>query len=344
MPWCNILLLISIVLGSSLRAAKPLCEIKGPIRFGGLNWDSSAILTHLASFVAEKSFGCQSTVIPGMTIPLVIGMARGDVDVMMEIWESTSVIPWKKYKKAGRVQALGTVISDASQGFYVPRYVVEGDPQRKIKAVAPKLKKVSDLPVYASHFRASESLDKGRFYNCVPGWACEIYNTNKFLAYKLDKKFINFRVGSAAALFLALEKAYERGKPFVGYLWAPHWALAKYDMVRLKEPPFDAKIWQNLNSKRPPKPLLGCDFPNTAIVVGASTKFVTKAPRFSSFLSRIRLPTAIINSALLSIIAKDTSPRMVAVTILKQHPKLWQSWLGKNEGKRLRVALDKISQ
>jgi glycine betaine/proline transport system substrate-binding protein len=49
------------------------------------------------------------------------------------------------------------VFDDAAQGFYVPRYLVEGDAERGIEPLAPDLRSVSDLPRYAELFRDPSS-------------------------------------------------------------------------------------------------------------------------------------------------------------------------------------------
>ncbi|MEZ5855277.1 MAG: glycine betaine ABC transporter substrate-binding protein [Hyphomicrobiaceae bacterium] len=42
-------------------------------------------------------------------------------------------------------------------------------------------------------FKDPEELSKGRFYNCIAGWQCEVTNTKKLYAYGLLKDFTNFR-------------------------------------------------------------------------------------------------------------------------------------------------------
>ena len=66
---------------------------------------------------------------------------------------------------------------DGIQGWFVPRYLVEGDSSRKIEALAPNLKIVSDLIKYKKLFVELENPNIGRFYNCMLGWACEDINS-----------------------------------------------------------------------------------------------------------------------------------------------------------------------
>ncbi|MEB0015164.1 histidine ABC transporter substrate-binding protein, partial [Glaciimonas sp. Cout2] len=63
---------------------------------------------------------------------------------------------WIRAEKAGSVMPLGKVIVVASEGWYVPEYVIMGDASRGIKPMAPTLKSVSYLPTYKSFFKDME--------------------------------------------------------------------------------------------------------------------------------------------------------------------------------------------
>ena len=76
---------------------------------------------------------------------------------------------------------LGTTFPDASEGWYVPRDLVDGP-----DAKAPDLKSVTDLKRHKALFSDPDEPAKGRFYNCVAGWVCEGVNSKKLIAYGLD--------------------------------------------------------------------------------------------------------------------------------------------------------------
>ncbi|WP_205508360.1 glycine betaine ABC transporter substrate-binding protein, partial [Stenotrophomonas indicatrix] len=77
-------------------------------------------------------------------------------------------------------------------------------PQRGIEAKAPELRSVADLPRYKALFRDPEEPAKGRFYNCPTGWTCEIVNSQKLKAYRLQDSYTNFRTGTGPALDAAI--------------------------------------------------------------------------------------------------------------------------------------------
>ena len=79
---------------------------------------------------------------------------------MMEVWEENIRDAWTSAKNKGEVKELGVTFKGARQGFYVPRYLIEGDAKRRIKPQAPNLKSVSDLPKYKELFLDKEERNK----------------------------------------------------------------------------------------------------------------------------------------------------------------------------------------
>ena len=120
-------------------AANAACPIDEPVVFAGLDYGSAAFHTALARQILEKGYECETDAIPGTTLVLAQGLARGDVDIMMEIWTANPAQAFVDGEKAGTTTRLGTTFPDAVEGWYVPRYVVEGE-----NAPAPDLKSVTD--------------------------------------------------------------------------------------------------------------------------------------------------------------------------------------------------------
>ena len=318
----------------TLIAASAKCELKRPIRFAGLDWDSNIFLTEVAKFIVEASYGCETESVPGTSLPLLAGMMKKDVDVMMEVWLDNVKEAWNKGIKDGSVVNLGVTFKGAVQGFYVPRYLIEGDKKRGIKAAAPDLVSVSDLPKYKKLFKDREEPEKGRFYNCILGWSCEVINSNKLKAYGLDEHYTNFRPGTGAALAAAISSAYKRGKPFVGYYWEPTWILGKYDMVMLKEPKYNDKDWSTLIDQKAKNPV-GVAYPVKDIYLGASKDFYDQAPKLVSFFKAFEVTKDQINEALAMMEEEGLSHKAAAIKFLQKYPTHWKSWLGATEAAKV---------
>ncbi len=313
--------------------AEPKCELERSVNFAGLDWDSALFHSEVAAFILQKGLGCQTEIIPGTTIPLTAGLVRGDLDIMMEIWNNQTTEAWRKGEEAGKVQLLGFNFPDAVQGWFIPRYLVEG-----ANAPAKGLTHVQDLVKFKTLFRDPEAPKKGRFYNCKLGWNCETINTKKFQIYGLGKHFVNFRSGTGAALSAAIASAYKRKKPIVYYYWGPSWIMGKYDAVKLKEPDCSEEEWKTLTSEK--SPTKACAYPINKVYIGANTTFIQKAPVITAFLRKYKTSSKLVNEALVYLKDnKGARARDAALFFLKTHPEIWTKWLPEDVAKRVKAAL-----
>lgn len=324
---------------ASADAGEVTCEIDRPVVFAGLDWQSNAFHTAVVRYVIENGYGCRTDVIPGTTLPLLAGMRRGDIDVTMEIWPENITEAWAEGVAAGELKEVGTTFPDARQGWFVPRYLIEGDGERGIEARAPDLKSVFDLPRYAELFRDPEEPDKGRFYNCILGWACETVNTRKLRLYGLDAHYTNFRPGSPAALSAAIASNYRRGHPFLAYYWSPTWVLGRFDLVQLDEPPYEREAFETLALTDNPEQAVA--YPVSRVVVGAHRDFVAAAPRLVAFLAAYETTNAEV-SEVLSWLEENrrARPEDAAVRFLKADADRWRAWVPAEVAARLAPLLD----
>ncbi|MEM7505655.1 MAG: glycine betaine ABC transporter substrate-binding protein [Pseudomonadota bacterium] len=203
------------------------------------DWTGGAVTCEMIHYILENEMGYK---VKRITIPagtaLDEGMRAGDLDFGCERWPSYDPVKEKFVKEYGGdgsiVYYAPTGVVGAS-GYYVPRYLVEGD-----GAKAPDLKAVTDLPKYAEMFTTLESDGKGRLLGCpVAAWACED-------AARLEGLNVDFAVtelGSETAHWAEIEAAYKRGEPFVAYAWEPHWIHATLDLVELELPAYSDEAW-----------------------------------------------------------------------------------------------------
>jgi len=303
------------------------CEFDRTVVFAGLDWQSNAFHTAVARRILEYGYGCKTDVIPGSTIPLLQGVAQGDIDVVMEVWKDNVTEVWKRALSRHQVVEVGINFEDAVQGWFVPRYLVEGE-----GALAPELNSVFDLPRYKKLFSDPEEPDKGRFYNCVAGWTCEVVNTAKLNAYKLYTDFTNFRPGTGAALAAAIASANIRRKPILAYYWGPTWILGKFDLVMLEEPPFDPNTFRMLTID--PDPQQATAYPIVPVVVGANSKFAAASQEIVAFLASYKTNGALVSDVLAYMEDKSASADEAARWFLLNHYDVWSSW----------VPADKLSQ
>ncbi|MBA1261020.1 ABC transporter substrate-binding protein [Pseudomonas oryzihabitans] len=288
------------LLAAGTAQADSWCASK-PVKFAGVNWESGMLLTELMGFVLQHGYDCKVDSIPGNSITLEQALGNNDIQVFAEEWIGRSEA-WNKAAAAGKVVGVGAPIEGATEGWYVPRYLVEGE-----GAKAPKLKNIADLGQYAELFRDPEEPGKGRFYNCPAGWTCELENTQMLQSYGLSDKYTNFRPGTGPALDAAIVSATKRKQPILTYYWSPTPLLGRVHMVQLKPRDGEAKRIQ--------------------VQAGLSKPFHDGAPELVAVLSRVNVPIELLNRTLAEQAdAKQDAPA-AAKALLKAHPELWQAWV-----------------
>jgi glycine betaine/proline transport system substrate-binding protein len=307
-----------LLVGSGASQAAGWCESGKPVKFAGLNWESAMLLTDILQVIFDKGYGCTVDALPGNSIAMENALGTNDIQVFAEEWVGRSEV-WNKAAAAGKVVGIGAPVVGAVEGWYVPRYVIEGDAKRKLAAKAPDLKAVSDLPKYAALFKDQEEPGKGRFYNCPAGWTCELENTDMLKRYGLEDTYTNFRPGTGPALDAAILSSYKRGEPILTYYWSPTPLMGQVDLVRLEEKPGVNKTID--------------------IKVGVSKVFHDEAPELVAVLEKVNLPIDLLNQNL-GRMAKDRieSPKLARL-FLKEHPEVWHKWVSEDAAKKVSASL-----
>jgi glycine betaine/proline transport system substrate-binding protein len=325
----NFPMLVCIALCLALAGGTALAADKKPIIFADFGWDTAQVHNRIAGFIIKNGLGYETKYVTGETIMLntaLIQAKGGEApNVNMETWTDN----WQELYDEGLAKGqdpktkegfihLGSNFPNSVQGWYVPTYMIKGDAERGIKATAPDLKSVFDMPKYWELFKDPEDPKKGRFYSCIPGWACSEINEKKFKAYGTDKNYNIMQPGSGPALAASIEAAYKRGKPWFGYYWAPTWVLGKFDMTRLEEPPFDPALFDATAA---------CEYPAVKCDIVVHKSLPEWAPDVVEFLKNYETTLDINNKCLAHM--QDTGGTVddAAMYFLKNYDDLWTTWL-----------------
>ncbi|MBE0601030.1 MAG: ABC transporter substrate-binding protein [Firmicutes bacterium] len=296
--------------------------------FADAGWDSIRLHNAIAAFIGETAYELDTEEISGSTPLTYTGLLSGDVSVYMELW-TDNLSSYAQDLAAGKFMELGVNFDDNAQGFYVPRYVIQGDAERGIEAMAPELKTVADLKNYPDVFADPEDPGMGRVYGAISGWDIDVIMHNKYEFYSLDAMFNYMDPGSDAALAAAFASAYKKGKPIVGYYWEPTWLTGKYDLVLLEDAPYDPAIYA----------LGQCECPSVSVTIGVSNDFYAAAPEYCEFLSKYRTSSAMTAEALTYILDNDATYEDAAKWFLTQHDALLDEWLPADKAQLVRDAV-----
>jgi len=297
--------------------------------FADVGWDSILFHNAVAGTVAEIVFGYTWEEVSGSTPITSEALKKNEIDVHMEMW-SDNLATYSSDIASGAYRELSVNFDDNNQGFYVPRYVVEGDPDRGIEAVAPDLKTVEDLKNYAHLFPDPESPGKGRIYGGIPGWDITEIMRKKVAYYGLDEFYNYVLPGSDAALNAALVSAWDRGLPIVAYYWEPTWLMGKYDFVLLEDAPYvDEESYKAGKT--------AC--PSVRVTVCVSNAFYESNPEFCAFLQKYRTSSALTSEALAHMQETGDDYKATARWFLKNHPELIDAWLTPEQAETLKAGL-----
>jgi glycine betaine/proline transport system substrate-binding protein len=314
---------------------------KQPIIFADFGWDSAQVHNRIAAEIIGKGLGYETRFVAGETMMLNTALisAKGaeTPNVNMETWTEN----WQKLYDEGLAKGqdpdtnegfihLGANFPNSLQGWWVPTYVIKGDKERGIEPMAPDLKSVFDLPKHWELFKDPEDPTKGRFHSCLPGWSCKLVNDKKFDAYKLRDTFTIMEPGSDPALSGSMVTAYKRGKPWVGYYWAPTWVLGKLDMTMLEEPPFDQKVWDTNR---------GCAYPAVKCDIIVHKKLPEWAPDVVEFLKKYETTLDINNKFLAYMQDTKASTEDAAQWFLKEYESLWTQWVSPEVAQKVKAAM-----
>ena len=316
---CVTVILLMISALPSKGSSQPLAE-KPVIRFADVGWDSVRFHNALAGLVAERIFNFEVKELSTTSVVAHEAIIKGEVDVEMEAW-ADNLTTYQEDVRQGKLIELGVNFADNQQGFYVPRYVIEGDAKRGLKPLAPDLVHVADLARYAHLFPDKEVPGRSAIYGGIPGWSVTEIMRKKVAYYGLDSQFNYVEPGTDAALNATITSAIDQGVPVVAYYWEPTWLMGQYDLVLLKDAPYDAALYQSG----------GCACPSVRVTICASRQFAAAQPEFCDFLRKYRTSSALTSQALAHMQTTGDDYRATALWFVRTHRDVVGRWLAEEQ-------------
>ena len=323
----SLLLISSLLLSLPVSAAVPTCQ--APIKFGALTWESGQFTSGVLKYIIESGYGCQVEEVPGAGPALETALSQDDIQVIGEQWVGRSPIMTQAIEQ-NKVAVIGdTLKGGATQGWYVPQYVLDEN---------PGLRRYQDLPKYAELFKDPENPSKSRFMNCPSGWTCEIFNTRLLKNTGLESVFNNAHPGTGAALDAEIASAFEQHKPLLFYYWQPTGLMAKYDFAALEFPAHDDACWQDLLLADGTADCVS-GFPVSPLGIAVSTPFIDANPELADVFKKVQFSPAELNGAILEMSESKRSGEEQALAFLRENPNVWQEWVSDEAATNLAAKL-----
>lgn len=304
-------------------SASAACE--SPIKFGALTWESGQFISGVLKYIAEDGYDCTIEEVPGAGPALETALSQDDIQIIGEQWVGRSPIMEQAIEE-NKVAVIGdTLKGGATQGWYVPKYVLEEN---------PGLRSYQDLPEYAELFKDPENPSKSRFMNCPSGWTCEIFNTRLLKNTGLDNTFNNAHPGTGAALDAEIASAFEQHKPLLFYYWQPTGLMAKYDFAPLAFPAHNDACWQDLLRVDGTADCVS-GFPVSPLGIAVSTPFLASNPELAEVFKQVQFTSDELNGAILEMSENKRSGEEQALVFLRENPNVWQQWVSEEAATNL---------
>ena len=329
----SVILVLVLCLVSFLGCSKEKITLddqksKETIVFGDPGWDTTSFFNDIARFIIENGYGYKTDTKSGSLNILFSGLKNGEIDLQMDIWKD-GYAPYKEASESGDVIEVSMIHNDAVQGYYVPTFVIKGDPERGIKPMAPDLKSVKDLAKYWELFKDIEDKTKGNIYSSPAGWLADEITHAKVKNYGLDKTFNIFNPGSQSAIEISIAKACEQGKPWVGYYWEPTWITGKYDLTLLEDEPYSEEVYKEGK----------CAYPNDKSIMVAHKSFPKREPEIYEFLKNFKLSGEVVSKKLAYMQMNEVDGDEAALKFLKENEDIWKQWVPQDVAEKVKAAI-----
>ena len=296
------------------QAAAAPAKSKGTIQMYDGPWDSHDVTRTLLEKILIDEMGYEmehTTVAYGSLWP---ALAQGDIHVSIEHWTGNSWPTYLKFVEEEKtIDDVGPLGYAGHTGWYMPRYVVEGDADRGIEAVAPELVWASELNDYKDLFAVTETAPKGRIVAIETGWGQQVERVE---AYDLDYEVVF--AGSEAATLAELDGAFLRGDPIIVYGYTPHYMMRKWDLIELEQPPYSEECYAID---------YGCHNPTdnlrTLVWPGLKAKF----PEVYQFFQNVNDITDDDIAGMLLAYDAGTSYEEVTQAWMDRNQDKWQAWI-----------------
>jgi glycine betaine/proline transport system substrate-binding protein len=291
-------------------------KAEGPIKLINSGISPQDLEANVIAGVINE-LGGNATVVPLSDIAAAwVQMSKTDDMVYPEMWKALYKPQFEELVDGNKtVDVAGPSALSGEEGWYVPTYVIKGDPSRGIKPSCPELPDWEALNKCAAVFKTAQTGSKGQYMSGAKAWGPYYGDGARIKNLGLDYK-MEF-AGSEAALQAEWKRAYEQGKPFLGLMWRPHYVTLKYDLTRVEFPPYTAKCWGTTYA---------CNWEDIEIYNLTSGGFAEKHPLADAMVKKFDLSNEQARTMMEMVNNDGMTPEAAAAKWIEDNQKVWQAW------------------
>lgn len=307
---------VSLALSAMLAVAPALAaESSDPIKLTLHDWSGQLITTKLMGEVLKEA-GYNVEYVQADYIAQFAGLKTGDLHVAMEIWETTGREAMDEAFATGDVVNLGETGLQAIEEWWYPAYMKER---------CPGLPNWEALKDCAEEFSTPETAPFGRYLGGPVTWGG--FDEERVEALGLDFEVVH--AGTDAALFAELEAAYQRQDPIILWVYAPHWAPAKYDGEFVEFPPFSPECYSDPSVGVNPDAAYDCGKPRGPIWKVSWAGVADKWPGAAKAIENFKLSNADYGAMVTEVDLDGKSVDDTVAAWTADNKDTWSGWIAK---------------
>jgi glycine betaine/proline transport system substrate-binding protein len=292
-------------------------ESPDPIKLTLHDWTGQLITTQLMGEVLKKA-GYNVEYVQADYLAQFAGLETGDLTVAMEIWETTGREAMDAAVATGNVEIVGPTGMQAKEEWWYPAYMKEKCPG------LPNWEALKD-EACAEAFSTAETAPKGRYLGGPVTWGG--FDEERIEALELPFEVIH--AGTDAALFAELESAYQRQAPIMLWIYAPHWAPAKYEGEWVEFPTYSAECYADAAAGLNPDATHDCGKPFGDIWKVAWSGMKEKWPGAHKAVTAFTLDNAEMGQMITEVDLNGKSIEAVVADWMAANEPRWSTWIAK---------------
>ncbi len=287
-------------------------ESTDPIKLTIHDWTGQYVTTHIMGRVLQE-MGYTVEYVQADYFAQFAGLESGDLDVAMEIWQTTGKEAFDASIATGNTVDLGETGMAAKEEWWYPLYM---------KDVCPGLPDWQALNACADKFASAETAPKGRYLAGPVTWG-------GYDEERVDALGMNFEVvhaGTDAAMFAELESAYQRKAPVLLWVYSPHWAPAKYEGEWVQFPEYTDACYQDPAWGNNPDKAYDCGKPHGWIKKVGWTGGEEKWPGAYKAIRNFKIDNATMGQLIIAIDLDARPLEEVVEEWIQNNRAVWEPW------------------
>lgn len=303
---------------AALTAGTAMAEVEStdPIRLTLHDWTGQLITTHIMGEVLAAA-GYNVEYVQADYLAQFAGLETGDLTVAMEMWETTGREAMDAAVATGNVENLGPTGMLAKEEWWYPAYMEELCPG------LPNWEALLDEDC-AEAFSTAETSPDGRYLGGPVTWG----GFDEERVEALDLPFQVIHAGTDAALFAELESAIQRQAPILLWIYAPHWAPAKYEGSWIEFPEYTPECYSDPAWGINPDMAYDCGKPFGEIWKVAWAGFDDKWPGAAAAVRAFTIDNDTMGQLITQVDLEGMTVEDAVAGWMAANTATWQGWIG----------------